>query len=338
MFPGVGQPVGPVANQASAPSARALPDLPEPEELPQEASLLEMRNLLADNRSAAARDSGGDYFEKGHALRPTCGDSDTKILGTIAANAQALADMGHPCDLQGRLERGSCGNLLRPITGKTPVSPDIIPADMRTEIDSTGHKGKDYTWTEVRLCAVNVNLATDPLVRQAKEKQAYEDVQADLQSEQAVVDELKQSVETKKRKIVELQGDVDREEEAIENKQAHADKVKQAADELLGKSDELFGITWERATKKIIGANCVGSQGATRVGYLKPMGLTPDSHNHKAVKFDKVVDALVHTAVGNDLVRKLTAHRKMMEWAADMPEEKWAELVAMRAGAGAPGA
>ena len=87
----------------------------------------------------------------------------------------------------------------------------------------------------------------------------------------------------------------------------------------------------------IIGANCIGSAGSTRNGILKPMGLTPDSHNYKAVKFDKVVDGLVHSAVGNYKVKKLTAFREMMDWADDMPDEMKKQLKAKLAGAGSSG-
>lgn len=340
-FPGPGQTVGTVADQANAPPIdlphRPLPDLPEPDSLPQEPALLELHKRLSDDIAAAARENGKDFVAEGEKRRPKCGDTDRELLGTIKGDAEALAAIGHPCDLQGRLVRGEVGFLLKPILNKIPVGPDNVPEDMRKEIRDRGVKGKDGTKTELRQAGPNVNIVAEPVLRMARTEKAHKDVETELESEQDVVDDLKHSVESKKRKIAELQADVGREQEAINNKTAHIAKVKKAADELLGKGEELFKINEARAAQKIIGLNCKGSEGATRTGILDAMGLHPDSTNYKAVKFDKVVDGLVHTAIFNDLVKKLTAHRVMMAWADTMPEEKKNELKAKLAGAGSSG-
>jgi hypothetical protein len=340
-FPGAGQPVGTGTGQANAPlinpAHRALPVLPELDSLPQEPALLEFHKLLSGDAAAAARDNGKDFVAEGEKRRPKCGDTDREILGTIAPDAEALAAIGHPCDLKGRLERGEVDYLLERIPNKIPVGPDNTHAEVRKEIRAGGWTGKDGTKTELRQAAVNVHIAADPVLRMARAKKAHGDVETEMEGEQTLVETLQDSVEFKKRKIVELQADVDREQEAINNKKAHAAKVKQAADDLLVQSEELFKINEARAAQKIIGLNCKGSEGATRTGILDAMGLHPDSTNYKAVKFDKVVDGLVHTAVFNNLVKKLTAHREIMAWADTMPEAKKKELMDKLSGAGSSG-
>ena len=316
---------------------RPLPVLPEADSLPQEPALLELYKRVSGDIVAAKRDNGKDFVAEGEKRRPKCGDTDREILGTIKADAEALAAINHPCDLQGRLMRGEVGYLLERIPHKIPVGPDNLPEDMQKEIRDQGVKGKHSTKTELRQAAPNVHIVADPVLRMARAKKAHRDVVTEMEGEQNLVDTLQESSASKKRKIVQLQAEVEREDAAIVNMTGNIAKVKQAADGLLGQSEELFKINEARAAQKIIGLNCKGSESATRTGLIDIIGLHPDSINYKAVKFDKVVDGLVHTAIGNSLAKKLTAHREIMAWAATMPEEKKKELMDKLAGASSSG-
>lgn len=341
-FPGAGQPVGTGTGQANAlpinPAHRALPvvpDIPETLQDPPE-ELLDMHKQLTDAVAAAKRENSTNFYNKGHDLRLQTTDKDSVVFGTIRKNIDALESIGHPCNLKERLERGGVGHYYsKPIPETIPVSPDNVDEDMCRQIRAQGCKGDNFTKTEGRQSSRSFNVATGPIVRRAKAKKRHEEIVAWKADEKHQVVEVEQVLDRNKRKIAELEAENAKAEKVIKNKKANIAAVEKVADELLVNSEELFKIDESRAQQTIIGLNCMS--GSTRSGILEPLGLYPGSKDYKAVTFDKVVDAVVHTLVGNDLVKKFTARREIIAWADTMPEAIKAELQAKLAGAGSSG-
>ena len=324
-FPGAGQPVGTGTGQANAspinPAHRPLPVLPELDSLPSE--VRPYHNEVQAVINKAKRDNGKNFEQEGLDRQPQSGQCHGQFFGTIRDNAKKLADVGYPFDLKQKLDDAKCKEVLDYSPDKFTPSPEQITKDIKDELKMNRIVGENHTTTEVRRAAESVNVITPWLVDKTKMKNAYEKVLDAVDEKEDLVHELEESVAGIDSDIEKLKADKARKMQVIRSTENDKAKLVAAAKDLRNKAKEVVEIVDARYKEKIIGRNCKTKHGGelTRTGYHEAMQIEPNS-DYRAVKFDNVLEGLVHTAKGHCMVKRLVAVKQLTEWGDEMPEAK----------------
>jgi hypothetical protein len=323
-FPGAGQPVGTGTGQANAPlinpAHRALPVLPELDSLPSE--VRQYCNEIQTVVNKAKRDNGKNFEQMGIESQPQTKQNHGLFFGTVRSNAQKLADVGYPFDLKQKLDDAKCREVLDYSVATFTPSPEKITKDVQDEVNESGVIGDKCTTTEVRRTSASVNIITPWLVDKTKMRNEYEQVMYAIEEKEDDAEELNGEVVGIDSQIEKLKEEKERKMQIYRSTMNDKAKLEAAVKDLREKAKQVVDVVDARYQQKILGLNCKTNGGElTRTGYLEAMGLTLNSE-YTDVKFDKVLEGLVHTAKGHCMVKRLVAFKQVMEWGDEMPEAK----------------